>query len=876
MKITLGILAHVDAGKTTLTEAMLYNAGAIKTQGRVDSGDCLLDSHGIERERGITVFSKLARLTYSGIDYTVVDTPGHLDFFSEAERALAIQDYAILVVSADDGAVFHTKTLLSKLKSRRIPTFIFVNKMDMAKERRIDILNSLRATLDKGICDFNLESEDKARFYEECAGVDEQLIGEYLDCGTLSDGSLAEAIRRCTLIPAIFGSALKNTGVDVLLRTVSRFVREKAYSKTLFGAKIYKIMTAPDGMRLTLMKITGGELAVKDTLEIRTDGDSVTEHGNGVTERVEQLRLYSGDKFKTVRSASAGEVVAIPNLKHTRAGMGLGTASCDELSAESVLDYRITFPAGCDIHRAYLDLIPLGDEEPTLALRYDEETKEVRVRLMGEIQSEVLKRLIKDRLSLEVGFEEAGIVYRETVSDTVFGAGHFEPLMHYAEVRLRLEPLERGAGLVFATEVPTDTLKLNWQRLILSHLEERRHMGKLVCAPITDMKITLIAGRAHPKHTEGGDFRQATFRALNQALMKAREAGALMLLEPTFRFEARLPEGALGRFLNDIEMRHGRCDAPEFTGEGEVKLTGYAPVYGMRSYHNELRAYTRGEGRLYLTAGEYLPCHNAEEVIAARAYDPEADIRRNPNSVLCKGGAGYLVPWYEADGKMHTPPPEGIRASYEAQDEMTVTAPPPQGSKGAKDYRATVAEDKELMRIFEATYGRITPRKVSEKTVYSGKERAVKPRQIQKGDEYLLIDGYNFIFANEELSRLASSELSHARDTLIRLLCNYRGVRRARVIIVFDGHKRAGNEGTVEDLDGVTVVYTKQRQTADAYIERAAYSIKAPDTVRVVTDDRDEQLIVIGAGGLRVTTREFMAELDSVALEIAEFITAKK
>lgn len=870
MKITLGILAHVDAGKTTLTEAMLYNAGAIKTQGRVDSGDCLLDSHELERERGITVFSKLARLTHSEIDYTVVDTPGHLDFFSEAERALAIQDYAILVVSADDGAVFHTRTLLSKLKSRRIPTFIFVNKMDMARERRIDILNSLRQTLDKGICDFNLEGEDKARFFEECAGVDENLIGEYLEDGSLSDESLADAIKRLTLIPTVFGSALKNTGVSLLMNTVSRFVREKPYSKSLFGARIYKIMTAPDGVRLTLMKITGGELTVKDALEIRTEEGVVTE-------RVEQLRLYSGDKFKTARLACAGDVVAIPNLKHTKAGMGLGTAPCDEISAESVLDYRITLPKGCDIHRTYLDLLPLCDEEPTLALRYDEETKEIRVRLMGEIQTEVLKRLIRDRLSLEVGFEEAGIVYRETISDTVFGAGHFEPLMHYAEVRLRLEPLPRGTGLVLATEVPTDTLKLNWQRLILSHLEERRHMGKLVCAPITDMKITLIAGRAHPKHTEGGDFRQATFRALNQALMKAREAGILTLLEPTFRFEATLPEGTLGRFLNDIEMRHGGCDAPEFMGNGEVKVTGYAPVYGMRSYHNELRAYTKGEGRLYFTAGEYLPCHNADEVIALRAYDPESDIRRNPNSVFCKGGAGYLVPWYEADEKMHTAPPQGARAMDETQEDIQAnTALSPRASHVAKDYRATVAEDKELMRIFEATYGKIAPRKVSERVTYSGKERTAKPRPVQRGEEYLLIDGYNFIFASDELSRLAKEELSHARDSLIKLLCNYRGMRRAHVIIVFDGHKRAGNEGTVEDFGGVTVVYTKQRQTADAYIERAAYSIKAPDTVRVVTDDRDEQLIVIGAGGLRVTTREFMAELDSVALEISEFIRSKK
>ncbi len=866
--VTLGILAHVDAGKTTLSEAMLYVSGAKDTLGRVDNGSCLLDGHAIERQRGITVFSKLARFTLDDTAVTVVDTPGHLDFFAEAERSLAIMDYAVLVVSATEGAVSHTVNLFRMLRARRIPTFIFVNKMDMGRERRIDILASLRTALDNSVCDFNLKGEDRGRFLEECAACDERLIGEYLDSSDLSDESIADAISRMKITPCFFGSALKNNGVDTLLNALDIYTREKNFSKTLFGARVYKINTAPDGTRLTYMRIVGGTLSVKESITVPTDEGEVTE-------RVEQIRLYSAERFKQVKVAVAGDVIAIPGLKHTRAGMGLGTAAKDEVAAEPVLDYKIEFAKGTDIMRAYLDLAPLADEEPTLGLRYDEVSREVRVRLMGQIQTEVLTRLIKDRFSLDVSFTETGVIYRETVTETVFGAGHFEPLMHYAEVRVRIDPLPQGSGTVFATEVPPDNLKLNWQRLILSHLEERRHKGKLIAAPLTDVKITVIGGRAHPKHTEGGDFRQATFRAVNQALMKARASGTLMLLEPTYSFEAVLPEGALGRFLNDIELRHGRCDAPEFSGDGTVRLCGIAPVFSMRSYQNELRSYTRGEGKISLKYSQYQPCHNADEIIAQREYDPESDIRANPNSVFCKGGAGYLVPWYEADEKMHTPPPYTSREASE--DDTPEISLPRRRADTPKDYRQTVAEDKELMRIFEATYGKVTKRTVSERTTYEApKENQKKrPRPIERGDEYLIIDGYNVIFASEELSALAKEELSHARDTLIRLMCNYRGFKRVKVIIVFDGHKRRDNVGSTEDLGGVTVIYTKERQSADAYIERATYEIKAPDTVRVVTDDRDEQLIVLGAGGVRVTTREFFAELDTVALEIKEFLGKK-
>ncbi len=870
-KITLGILAHVDAGKTTLTEAMLYNSGAVDKLGRVDNGSCLLDGHQIERERGITVFSKLARFERSGVAFTLVDTPGHLDFYAEAERSLSIQDYAVLVVNATEGAVSHTVTLLRQLRSRRIPTFIFVNKMDMRSVRRVDIVSELRVALGSNICDFNLRREDEARFLEECAGCDERLIGEYLDTGTLSDESITDAILSCRLIPCHFGSALKNTGVNELLDTVCLYTKERSFSKTLFGARVFKIMTAPDGTRLSYMKLTGGELHLKDTLKIPT------EDGGFAEERVEQIRLYNADKFKQAKSAAAGEVIAVPSLKHTKAGMGLGTCEADFLLSEPVLDYKMELEEGCDIHRAYLDLLPLGEEEPTLNLRYDSESREIRVRLMGQIQTEVLTRLIKERFGLSVKFGEAGVVYRETVTDTVYGAGHFEPLTHYAEVRLRLEPLPTGSGLVFTTEVPQDILKTNWQRLILSHLEERAHRGKLIGAPITDMKITVVGGRAHPKHTEGGDFRQATLRALNQALMKARARGDMLLLEPYFNFEATLPEGTLGRFLNDMEVRHGECEAPEFSHDGAVTVRGRAPVYNMRSYQSELRAYTKGEGRLSLTAGDYLPCHNAETVIAERAYDPESDSRANPNSVFCKGGAGYTVPWYESDAKMHTPPVGEALPTAEQTDVSQHTGVGQSTVKTPKDYRSTVRQDEELMRIFEATYGKITPRRISEKTTYEAtpKERR-RPKPLPKGDDYLIIDGYNLIFANEELAAVAKAELAHARELLIRLMCNYRGYQRSRVIIVFDAYRKRDNAGSTEEFGGVTVIYTKERQTADAYIERATYEIKAPDTVRVVTDDRDEQLIILGNGGLRVTTREFITELETVAREINEILNSKK
>ena len=858
-RITLGILAHVDAGKTTLCEAMLYSSGAISSLGRVDKGTTALDGHSIERERGITIFSKIALFEQGDTSVTLLDTPGHQDFLPEAQRSLAVEDYAILVISAKDGVTPHTKTLYGMLKERRIPTFVFVNKTDICDRRRIDIVEELRCNLDKHLCDFNLEDENRDRFLEECASFDETLMQSYFDTAELSVGDIALAIKKRNVIPCFFGSALRNVGVSALLRAIDKYTVEKNYGKTVFGAKIYKIATDDAGVKLSYMKITSGELRLKDSLVYKARNQEQKE------ERVEQIRLYSADKFKQLKSAEAGMIVAVPNLEGSYVGLGLGACTDDFDALSPALDYRMIFKAGTDVYDAYLKLAPLGEEEPTLGLRYDPKERQIRVLLSGEMQTEVLKKMIGSRFGFDVDFGEANIHYKETITEKVYGAGHFEPLTHYAEVRLRLEPLPLGSGLVFDTNTPTDILKTNWQRLILSHLEGKLHRGKLIGAPITDMKITLIAGRAHPKHTEGGDFRQATFRAVNQGLMKAK----MRLLEPTFNFEATLPESNLGRFLYDVETMAGECEPPEFT-DGSVTVRGFAPVYGMRSYQSTLRAYTHGEGKISFTAGEYRPCHNEEEIVESVGYNPELDERANPNSVFCKGGAGYFVPWYEADAKMHTENPEEPREYAEEEESAPIV-------QHKTDYKGTVEEDKELMRIFEATYGKIKTRRAPERKENAANEKSKDEKQRNrkpkpKGEEFLLIDGYNLIFASEELKKLAEGELGHARDTLIRLICNYRGVKSCKIIIVFDAYNTDTKEISAEEYGDVSVIYTKSKQTADAYIERATYKITEPDRVRVVTSDYREQLIVLGNGGLRVPAREFLDELSATSDEINSYL----
>ena len=854
-KCVIGILAHVDAGKTTLTEALLYRSGALTKLGRVDKRDAYLDTHSLERERGITIFSKQATLEFGDTAATIIDTPGHVDFSCEAERALSIQDYAILIISAQDGVTAHTKTLWHLLASRRIPTFIFVNKTDISEMRREALVGELQTVLSKGCVDFSNDGEPD--FYEACAGCDERLMEEYFETEAIALADIADSIRRRKIFPCLFGSALKLKGVDELLSLLDRYIIDKKYSDTIFGARVYKIGRDAQGKRLTYLKITGGSIKPKDTISVRGEGGEI------ITEKIEEIRIYSGDKYKSVTAAGPSTVCALLGPSATRAGMGIGSEPDDEIVLTPVLDYRMILPREASPYETYMRLMALTEEDPSLALSYNNATHEIRVRLMGEIQLEVLSRVILDRFGLAVSFDEGAILYKETVADTVYGRGHFEPLRHYAEVHLRIEPMPEGTGIVTSTECPTDTLSLNWQRLILTHLEERMHRGVLTGSPLTDVKITVTAGKAHVKHTEGGNFRQATYRAVRQGLMKARS----VLLEPTFNFRIELPSDSLGRVMNDITNMCGTAQPPEFAGDTAI-LEGNCPVSTMRSYASEIRAFTKGEGRIALTVGPYLPCHNADEVIAERGYDPLLDERNPSSSVFCKQGAGYSVPWNESDVLMHLPL-YGEPAKDAAQEEY-IPRPKPK-----LDYRGTIEEDKELMRIFESTYGKVKPRRAPERVENAApqrkpSERPKKPKP--KGDDYVIIDGYNFIFATDFLRRIAEADFARARDVLVRMMCDYSAYHRSHSIIVFDAYKRRGGEGAEEIIGPVTVVYTREQQTADSYIERATYEMASEHTVRVVTADLQEQLVVLGSGGLRVSTSEFWDELQYTATLIKEKI----
>ncbi|MBE6532258.1 MAG: GTP-binding protein [Ruminococcaceae bacterium] len=855
-RLALGILAHVDAGKTTLSEALLYCAGTLTRLGRVDKRDAFLDTHALERERGITIFSKQAIFSLPDTTVTLIDTPGHVDFSCEAERAISVQDYAILVISAPDGVTAHTKTLWHLLSAKRIPTFIFVNKMDIADRRREQMLEELRLMLSGGCVDFS--DEGSAEFYERCAASDERLMDEFFATDSLECESIKSAIAGRRIFPCLFGSALKMRGVEELLSLIDRYTKEKKYSESIFGARVYKISRDPQGKRMTYLKVTGGVLNTKDTVEVRS-------HGEIVREKIEEIRLYSGDKYKSVQSAPAGTVCAVLGPISTAVGSGLGFEEDSTETLAPVLDYRIILPKGANPYESYMRLMALSEEDPSLALAYEPRTHEIRIRLMGEIQTEVLTRIIYERFGLSVGFDEGAILYKETIADTTYGAGHFEPLRHYAEVHLRLDPLPEGSGIITASECPLDTLARGWQRLIMTHLEERVHRGVLTGSPLTDVKITLTAGKAHLKHTEGGDFRQATYRAVRQGLMK----GESVLLEPTFDFTAELPRDNLGRLMTDVSSMHGRLDAPEFVGETAI-VSGNCPVSTMRSYATELRAYTRGEGKLSLRVGAYAPCHNPDEVIAERDYSAELDERNPAGSVFCKGGAGYAVPWHEADMLMHLTP-TGAQRTTAAEESYTPRV------VLKTDYRGTLEEDKELMRIFESTYGKIKPRRVSERkeNAAPAEQKTERPKkQKPRGEEYVIIDGYNFIFAIDDLRKIAESDFARCRDVLTRMMCDYAAFRRCRVIIVFDAYKRRGGEGSVEEIGAVTVVYTRESQTADTYIERATYEIAGEHTVRVVTSDMQEQLIVLGSGGLRVSAREFYSELLDTVKLIRETIEA--
>lgn len=855
--IVMGIIAHVDAGKTTLSEAMLYKSGAIKELGRVDKRDAHLDTYSLERERGITIFSKQTVFDFGETHVSLIDTPGHVDFSCETERSLSVQDYCVLVISATDGIKPHTKTLWQLLAARKIPTFIFINKTDISQRTRDELFDEVRTVLSDRCVSFS--HPDTYEFFDEVAGKDESLIEEFLETEMLSDETIASAIRKRLIFPCFFGSALKLKGVCELLEGIDRFSRETPYPVSLFGAKVYKIIRDQSGRRMTLAKITGGTLEPKTMIEYRTRS------GEYVSEKVEEIRLLTHDKSRPLKEAVRGTLCAIIGPTETLAGTGIGIEANDSAMLSPVLDYRMILPKDVSPYDAYLRLAALAEEDPSLGIKWVAGAKEIRVSLMGEIQLEVLKRMISERYGIAVEFDEGSILYRETVENEVIGSGHFEPLRHYAEAHVRIEPLPEGSGTVSASDCSTDLLSSNWQRLILTHVDERVHRGVLIGAPLTDVKITLIAGRAHLKHTEGGDFRQATYRAIRQGLMKAKS----VILEPTFDFRIEVPTDYLGRVMTDITNMHGISKAPEIYEDLSV-LEGSCPVATMRSYASELRAFTRGEGKITMNVGAYAPAHNQDEIIARSGYDPTLDERNPASSVFCKAGAGYAVPWDEADAMMHVKVSDGEDGVTDGVCDVPIRA-------RAIKYGGTVEEDKELMRIFEATYGKIKPKKVSER-----KENKAPESQKRKGkphknlEEYLILDGYNVIFAWEELAKTAESDLSLARDMLTRIMCSYTAFRKCHATIVFDAYKRKGGEGSEEQCGNVKVVYTKEAETADAYVERTSKELVDDYTVRVVTSDLEEQYVVLGHGALRVSAKEFRREIENTTSEINETIDRMK
>ena len=854
-KLVIGILAHVDAGKTTLSEAMLYTTGSIRTLGRVDHRDAFLDTESLERERGITIFSKQAVFPLGELEATLLDTPGHVDFSAEMERTLRVLDCAVLVISGTDGVQAHTLTLWRLLERHGVPTFLFINKMDLAGTDRASLLAALRGRLSDGCIDFGGPREV---LDEEAATASEAALGEYLETGALSDGTLRELTASRAVFPCWFGSALKLEGVEDFLRGLERYSPRPVYPSD-FGARVFKIGRDGQGARLTYLKLTGGTLRVKDLVAGRD------ERGEPWEEKVEQIRVYSGAKFRTADAAEAGTVCAVTGLTRTSPGQGLGgEQSAPPPALEPAMSYRLLLPNGEDPHLALEKLRALAEEDPQLHILWNERAQEIRLQLMGQVQLEVLRELIARRFSLTVAFGEGSIAYRETIAAPAEGVGHYEPLRHYAEVHLLLEPGEPGSGLRFASACGEDSLARPWQRLILTHLAEKRHLGVLTGSPITDMKITLTAGRAHVKHTEGGDFRQATYRAVRQGLMGAQS----VLLEPWYSFRLEVPPENLGRAMSDIQQMGGRFDPPEALEDAAV-LTGSAPVSELGAYGQTVTAYTRGRGRLSCTLRGCEPCHNAEEVIAAMGYDPEGDLDNSPDSVFCSHGAGTVVKWDQAPAWAHVS--SGLAA---------LRAEEPRSGREAAPYPRSQAEEAQLQAIFERTYGQVkrrgpdpgeafrsAPREAAGPPV----KRTVPPRAT--GPEYLLVDGYNIIFAWDELKKAAQDSLEAARHLLMDLLCNYQGFQKNVVILVFDAYKVKGNPGSVEHYRNIHVVYTREAETADAYIERATYEIARDHRVRVATSDNLEQLIILGHGAVRVSAREFLEEVEAAEGRISDLIS---
>ena len=853
-KLTMGIVAHVDCGKTTLSEALLYKTGAIRNLGRVDNKDCFFDTFSMERKRGITIFSKQAQLKTENFEITLLDTPGHVDFSAETERTLSVLDVAVILVSASSGVQSHTETLWALLRKYNIPTFIFINKMDLSNADEETLLSGIRKRLSQNSVPISHFSN-----HEEIAMCSEILMDKYLEDGYLCDSDIRNAISNCNLFPCVFGSALKMEGIDELLNVINKYAPIPALNRD-FGAKVFKITHGESGERLTHLKITGGSLNVKDFIEYND------ETGNQIQEKVEQIRVYQGEKYSAINEAECGTICTVTGLSNLLPGNCLGFEN-DKNSPVliPILNYKVITPKDTDAHTIINKLRILEAEDPTLKVTFNETLKEIHMLLMGEIQLDVIKHQVKERFGIDIDFGEGGIVYRETISNTVEGVGHYEPLRHYSEVHLLLSPAERGTGIIINSECDTDFLEKNWQRLILTHIEEKTHLGVLTGSPVTDVKITLVSGKAHKKHTDGGDFRQSTYRAIRQGLMKAEN----VLLEPWYNYEIAVPSENIGRVMTDVQKMSGTMNVPDQDGEFSI-LKGTAPVSEMRSYSSELSAFTHGKGRIYLSLKGYDECHNSDEVISEINYNPERDIDNSPDSIFCSGGAAVYVKWSDVENHMHLPSYFSIdKEEIEQQKDL---------KRRAAEYCAAAATDKELMQIFEKTYGPIKKRE-EPKTKFNPSVSKPAPKPVKQkpsiahhGPEYLLIDGYNIIFAWDEMKKMASSNLEYARNELIERLCNYQGFCKNEIILVFDAYKVHKNPGSVESFRNIKVVYTKEAETADTYIEKAAYKLSKNHIVRVATSDGPEQMIILGSGALRVPALTFIKELTDAEKAIRDFL----
>ena len=849
VKTVIGILAHVDAGKTTLSEALLYNAGITKALGRVDKGNAYLDTDELEKQRGITIFSKQAEFIWKDLEVTLVDTPGHVDFSAEMERTLQILDYAILVISASNGVQSHTRTLWELLKMYKVPTIIFVNKMDMPDTDKALLLSELKSKLDDSCIDFTDIQEVMSN--EEVAMTNESLMEEFLSCGKIDIEDIKRGISDRGIFPCHFGSALKNDKIIDLLDGLNTYIDETKYPDK-FSAKVYKINRDSQGNRLTYIKVTGGVLRVKDIID-----DS--------EEKINQIRIYSGDKYRTANEIYSGEVCAVTGLTKTYSGENLGIENDNnDVILEPVLMYRVVLPQEIDAAMMLPKLKQLEEEDPTLAIKWNEDLKEIQVCLMGEVQIEILKKLVLDRFKVAIEFDQGNVVYKETISNTVEGVGHFEPLRHYAEVHLRLEPGEIGSGLTFETECSEEILAKNWQRLILTHLQEREHKGVLTGSGITDMKITLVSGRAHLKHTEGGDFRQATYRAVRQGLKMAQS----VLLEPYYDFRLEIPTEMLGRAMTDIERIYGKINPPENYGEYSV-ITGYAPVVTMRKYREDIAAYTKGQGKITCTLKGYLPCHNQEEIVEAYGYDSEADTFNPTGSVFCAHGAGFYVSYDKVYEYMHIGLENQPDKEYVYNDNKIVSGEYKEEWIGIDEVDAIINQTYNANKKSEGENKRNNWKKSRNEQDYFD-YKGSKSVNSETREKYLLVDGYNVIFAWDDLKELAAVNIDGARGKLMDILCNYQAICKCELIVVFDAYRVKGHDTEISDYHNIHVVFTKEAETADQYIEKFAHQNGRKYNVTVATSDGLEQIIIRGQGCNLISSRELKEEIDRATKDIMQ------